>query len=101
MVEIGTKEVNIILNRENSSPNTNQSLLPSSWDYNQVFDGGRKSCGELILDLAQFFKTLPAGTRVCVIAYDEAAWIDIPAWCRLTENGFLAEKPPFYLLRRK
>lgn len=96
-----TKEVNIILNKEKNPPNTNQTSPPSSWDYEQVFDGGRKSCGDLILELAEFFKTIPIETRVCVIAHDEAAWIDIPAWCRLTGNGFLVEKPPFYLLQRK
>jgi TusA-related sulfurtransferase len=74
--------VNIIQNTENTSPNTNQSSLPSSWDYEQVFDGGRKSCGGLILEWAEFFKTIPIGTRVGVIVHDEAAWIDIPAWCQ-------------------
>jgi tRNA 2-thiouridine synthesizing protein A len=91
----------MIINQREENESTHTHQPPSSWVYELVFDGGRKSCGELILELAGFFKTIPIGTRVCVIAHDEAAWIDIPAWCRVTENGFLAEKTPFYLLQRK
>ena len=74
---------------------------PSTWTFDHEFDGGEKSCGELILDLRQFFVPLPSGTRVCVIARDAAAWIDIPAWCRVTGHGYIDEAPPYYLLERK
>jgi TusA-related sulfurtransferase len=72
-----------------------------AWTFAVEYDGGDKSCGDLILDLRNFFVTLPSGTRVCVIARDPGAWIDIPAWCRVAEHGFIDEVPPFYLIERK
>jgi TusA-related sulfurtransferase len=72
-----------------------------TWDFDHEFDGGEKSCGELILELRQYFAPLQPGTRVCVIAHDTGAWIDIPAWCRVTGHGFLDESHPYYLLQRR
>lgn len=72
-----------------------------AWTFDHKFDGGEKSCGELILELRQFFVPLIPGTRVCVIALDSAAWIDIPAWCRVTGHGYIDEAPPYYLLERR
>jgi tRNA 2-thiouridine synthesizing protein A len=75
--------------------------IPSDWRFEHRFDGGEKACSELVMDLRQFLLPLPAGTRVCVIAHDAGAWIDIPAWCRVTGHGYIAEAPPYYLLERK
>ncbi|MFN8472248.1 MAG: sulfurtransferase TusA family protein [Anaerolineae bacterium] len=71
------------------------------WQYDTVFDGGDKGCGDLILDLRLFFKDLAPGTRVVVVAHDPGAPIDLPAWCRLTGHQYLAEAPPHYLIQRR
>jgi TusA-related sulfurtransferase len=72
-----------------------------AWDYSYEFDGGHKSCGELILDLKLFIQDLPSGARILVIAHDLGAWIDIPAWCLMTEQPLLAEAHPYYLIQRR
>ncbi len=51
-----------------------------AWTYSHEYDGGDKACGLLITELAGFFRGLPPGDLVCVVAYDPSAWIDIPAW---------------------
>ena len=75
--------------------------IPAGWDFSVTFDGGNKSCGDLILDLKLFFQGLPSGTRVLVIATDPGAWIDIPAWCRVTGHIYIDESPPYYLIERR
>jgi tRNA 2-thiouridine synthesizing protein A len=72
-----------------------------AWNYALEFEGGDKSCGELILELKLFIQDLPAGTRLLVIARDPGAWIDIPAWCRLTGHEYVNEAPPYYLIQRR
>jgi tRNA 2-thiouridine synthesizing protein A len=72
----------------------------SDWTYSHEYDGGDRACGLLITELAGFFRGLPPGDLVCVIAHDLSAWIDIPAWCRLVGHGFVDEAPLYYLLRR-
>ena len=71
------------------------------WNYTHELDGGDKACGLLISELAAFFQDLESGELACVIAHDPGAWIDIPAWCRLTGHDFVDEAPPYYLLRRR
>ena len=71
-----------------------------AWTYSHEYDGGDKACGLLITELAGFFRGLPPGDLVCVVAHDPSAWIDIPAWCRLVGHSFVDEAPPYYLLRR-
>ena len=41
-----------------------------AWTFDHEFDGGEKSCGELILELRQFFITLKPGARVVVYPSD-------------------------------
>ena len=72
-----------------------------AWDYAYEFDGGDKSCGDLILDLKLFVQDLPSGARILVIARDPGAWVDIPAWCLMTEHPLLAEAHPYYLIQRR
>ncbi|MCC6445598.1 MAG: sulfurtransferase TusA family protein [Armatimonadetes bacterium] len=71
------------------------------WKCDETYDGGDRACGELIHDLSAFFRHLPSGTRVCVTAFDPAAFIDIPAWCHLTRHRFLEEDPPYFLIERR
>lgn len=74
---------------------------PPGWQFDCQYDGGDRACGDLILELRQFFAGLAPGARVRVIAHDPGAWIDIPAWCRVTGHTYLDESPPSYLIERK
>jgi tRNA 2-thiouridine synthesizing protein A len=49
-----------------------------------VLDAGQTGCGELVMLIFQRMKTLGPGERLTVLAYDAAAEVDIPAWCRTT-----------------
>ncbi len=49
-----------------------------------VLDAGESGCGELVMLIFQRMKTLGPGERLTVLAYDAAAEVDIPAWCRTT-----------------
>ncbi len=71
--------------------------LPADWRADRRFDGGETGCGELLLDLRAFFRPLPAGTRVAILAKDEGAPVEIPAWCRVTGHRCVAAAPPYYL----
>jgi TusA-related sulfurtransferase len=54
-----------------------------------TLDVGEMGCGELTLLIFQAMKTLAPGQILEVLAYDLAAEMDIPAWCRSTGH-FLA-----------
>lgn len=71
--------------------------LPAEWRPDRRFDGGGTGCGELLLDLRIFFRPLPAGTRVAILATDEGSPVEIPAWCRVTGHRLVAAAPPYYL----
>lgn len=59
-------------------------------DSIEVVDGGDRACGELLLVLAARARLLAPGATIRLIATDPAAAIDLPAWCHLTGNDFLA-----------
>ena len=49
-------------------------------------DAGRSGCGELVMLVFQKMKTRAPGQTLQVAAYDQAAEIDLAAWCRSTGN---------------
>ena len=55
-----------------------------------TLDAGEAGCGELTLLIFQTMKTLAPGQTLAVSAYDLAAAMDIPAWCRSTGNQLLS-----------
>lgn len=59
-------------------------------DSIEVVDGGDRACGELLLVLAARARMLAPGSTIRLVATDPAAAIDLPAWCHLTGNDFLA-----------
>lgn len=75
--------------------------IKESWTYDAEYNGREEGCGDLIMTLFKFFKTIAPGTRVCVTAYDKGAAIDIPAWCRSTNKVLLESEPPYYLIEKK
>jgi tRNA 2-thiouridine synthesizing protein A len=57
-----------------------------------VLDAGQSGCGELVMLIFQKMKSLSPGQTLEVLAYDEAAEIDIPAWCRMTGHVLVASQ---------
>ena len=65
-------------------------------------DAGEMGCGDLVILLNKEMRKLGPGQVVKVHAYDPAAPIDLPAWCRLRGHEFLggpnaATGPPFFI----
>jgi TusA-related sulfurtransferase len=58
-------------------------------DY--VLDAGEAGCGDLVMLIFQEMKKLAPGQTLRVAAYDAAAEVDVPAWCRSTGNVLLAQ----------
>ena len=52
----------------------------------QILDAGETGCGELTMLIFQTIKQIEPGETLEVRAYDLAAAMDIPAWCRSTGN---------------
>lgn len=55
----------------------------------QTLDTGPAACGELIMRIFQTMQALHAEQMLEVLAYDPAADLDIPAWCRMTGHALL------------
>jgi tRNA 2-thiouridine synthesizing protein A len=73
--------------------------LPADWEPSSRFDGGSTGCGEMIIDLRMHFRKLGPGSLVAILAEDEGAPIEIPAWCRTTGHALVGWSHPFYLVR--
>jgi TusA-related sulfurtransferase len=71
-------------------------------DY--TLDAGEIGCGELTMLIFQTMRTLTPNQTLEVYAYDLAAAIDIPAWCRSTGHQLLAieadRHPQRFLIRK-
>jgi tRNA 2-thiouridine synthesizing protein A len=69
-----------------------------------TLDAGATGCGELTLLIFQAIKTLAPGQTLEVLAYDLAAEVDIPAWCRSTGNVLLGSdldtRPKRFLIQK-
>lgn len=72
-----------------------------TWRFSHQYDGGEKSCGELILELRTVFNALPDGAVVRVRTLDPGAPIDLPAWCNVTGHRLLERDHPWYLIGRR
>ena len=45
--------------------------IKDTWTYDAEYNGKEEGCGDLIMTLFKFFKTVPSGSRVCITAYDK------------------------------
>jgi len=54
-----------------------------------TLDTGPLGCGDLILMIFKTMRSIPPGGVLLVMAYDDGAAMDIPAWCRSTGNALL------------
>ncbi|WP_344626702.1 cysteine desulfurase/sulfurtransferase TusA family protein [Kitasatospora arboriphila] len=58
-----------------------------------VLDALGKRCPLPVIDLARRIGEVPPGGTVVVLADDEAARLDIPAWCDMRAQEYLGEAP--------
>ncbi|HTP09176.1 MAG TPA: sulfurtransferase TusA family protein [Anaerolineae bacterium] len=57
-----------------------------------LLDAGESGCGELVMLIAAYIKTLAPGAVLEVHAYDLAAAGDIAAWCRMTQHPLVEQQ---------
>ncbi len=69
-----------------------------------VVDSLGKRCPIPVIELAKVFGDVPVGGTVRVLSDDEAARLDIPAWCEMRGQEYVGEEPAergtAYLVRR-
>jgi cysteine desulfurase len=69
-----------------------------------VVDALGKRCPIPVIELAKVIGDVPVGGLVRVLSDDEAARLDIPAWCEMREQEYVGEEPAeqgtAYLIRR-
>ncbi|MEU1026061.1 aminotransferase class V-fold PLP-dependent enzyme, partial [Streptomyces sp. NPDC005904] len=70
-----------------------------------VVDALGKRCPLPVIELAKVIGDVPVGGTVTVLADDEAARLDIPAWCEMREQEYVGERPAdrgsAYVVRRR
>ncbi|MFG3658814.1 cysteine desulfurase/sulfurtransferase TusA family protein [Streptomyces sp. NPDC047706] len=70
-----------------------------------VVDAVGKLCPIPVIELAKVIGDVPVGGTVRVLADDEAARLDIPAWCAMRGQEYLGEEPAdratAYVVRRQ
>ncbi|MGW0856382.1 aminotransferase class V-fold PLP-dependent enzyme [Streptomyces sp. NPDC002690] len=69
-----------------------------------VVDALGRRCPVPVIELAKVIGDVPVGGTVTVLADDEAARLDIPAWCEMREQEYVGEEPAVrgsaYVVRR-
>ncbi|GAA3306047.1 hypothetical protein GCM10020295_61270 [Streptomyces cinereospinus] len=70
-----------------------------------VVDALGKLCPLPVIELAKVIGEVPVGGTVRVLADDEAARLDIPAWCAMRGQEYAGEEPAdqgrAYVVRRR
>lgn len=66
-----------------------------------VVDATGKRCPLPVIDLARRIPDVAVGEVVALLADDEAARLDVPAWCEMRGHDYLGEPTTgTYLVRR-
>ena len=69
-----------------------------------VVDALGKRCPAPVIRLAKGIGEVGVGELIAVLSDDEAARLDIPAWCRMREQEYVGERPlergSAYVVRR-
>ncbi|WP_104815748.1 cysteine desulfurase/sulfurtransferase TusA family protein [Kitasatospora sp. MMS16-BH015] len=68
-------------------------LTPATRTDSLVIDALGKLCPLPVIELAKHLTDVPVGGTITVLADDEAARHDIPAWCEMREQTYLGETP--------
>ncbi|EFL41765.1 cysteine desulfurase/sulfurtransferase TusA family protein [Streptomyces griseoflavus] len=73
-------------------------------DETLVVDALGRRCPIPVIELAKAIGHVPVGATIRVLSDDEAARLDIPAWCEMRNQQYLGEEPTptgtAYLIRR-
>lgn len=89
--------------REQLDAPTTPAPSPAS-DESLVVDALGKRCPVPVIELAKVIGGVPVGGTVTVLSDDEAARLDIPAWCAMREQEYVGEEPAdrgaAYVVRR-
>ena len=67
----------------------------------QRWDAGDMGCGQLVFELRTRLSQMQPGDRLEVVAHDEGAPTDLPAWCRMTGHELVSADHPVYVIQRK
>lgn len=77
---------------------------PAVTEGDLVVDALGKRCPLPVIELAKVIGTVPVGGTVRVLSDDEAARLDIPAWCEMRDQEYVGEEPAekgtAYVVRR-
>ncbi|MFD7443450.1 cysteine desulfurase/sulfurtransferase TusA family protein [Streptomyces sp. NPDC059909] len=78
---------------------------PSAGETSLVVDALGKRCPIPVIELAKVIGDVPVGGTVTVLSDDEAARLDIPAWCEMRGQDYEGEHPAdrgtAYVVRRR
>ncbi|MGP4049523.1 cysteine desulfurase/sulfurtransferase TusA family protein [Streptomyces sp. 2A115] len=81
------------------------SVQDDSLDGSLVVDALGKRCPIPVIELAKVIGDVPVGGTIRVLSDDEAARLDIPAWCEMRGQEYLGEEPTekgtAYVVRRQ
>ncbi|MFW6689953.1 cysteine desulfurase/sulfurtransferase TusA family protein [Streptomyces sp. MAR4 CNX-425] len=66
---------------------------PSPAAGETVVDALGRRCPIPVIELAKVFDRVPVGGTVLVLSDDEAARLDIPAWCEMRGQEYVGEEP--------
>lgn len=65
------------------------------------WDAGLLGCGEILILLRGQMQPLESGQVLKLIARDQAAPVEMPAWCRLTSRTLLRADHPHYWIEQR
>lgn len=65
------------------------------------WDAGNMGCGELVMGLRLHLEAMDRGHILKLMATDDGAPEDLPAWCRLTGHKLVHSNHPEYWIQRK
>ena len=87
-----------------ASPPPAASAAPAGEEASVVVDALGRLCPVPVIELAKVIGSVPVGGTVTVLADDEAARLDIPAWCAMRGHAYVGEEPAdrgtAYVVRR-
>ncbi|MDN3020772.1 cysteine desulfurase/sulfurtransferase TusA family protein [Streptomyces sp. S.PB5] len=90
--------------REKLGAPTPSAVVQVAEEGELVVDTLGKRCPIPVIELAKVIGDVPVGGLVRVLSDDEAARLDIPAWCEMREQEYVGEEPAdkgtAYLVRR-
>ncbi len=69
--------------------------------HHDAWDAGALACGPMLLVVKGRIERLAPGQVFRLVARDDGAPVDVPAWCRLTGHTLLAAAHPIYYLSRR